>query len=96
MFKFLLGFCVLGVLCDLYRLEKYPEVQWTVTRTGFSYVLFGHSNSLPQRVMKWADIKDCSGALYYNGEKNSLIKLNNEGVDFIELADIIEKKYEEL
>jgi hypothetical protein len=90
------GFCVLGVLCDLYRIKKHLKIHWLVSKTGYSYVFLGHSKSLPPQVMKWADIKDCFAELNYKGEKTSLSKLNDEGFTFPQLADIIEKNYEEI
>ena len=96
------GYSCLGVLCDIsdigyWAKNKYSEV--------YARITFGHGlkfldcNYLPQAVIRYAKIQSVSGALkegvYYGSEGNciyhALTSLNDAGMEFDRIAEIIEK-----
>jgi hypothetical protein len=81
-------FCCLGVLCDIYD----PKA-WKQTDRGehnrYSYLTA--EIQLPSKVQKWADIDAC-GRLSENARR-TLIHLNDDGMSFAEMADIIEENF---
>lgn len=100
------GFCCLGVLCDIaVKQGVIPEpkiindnsrlfgieVPHELNSSNFSY--------LPDAVMQWSGIKDAMGSIknsypnVYNSRRSSeLSTLNDGGVSFSVLADIIDKE----
>lgn len=97
------NFCCLGVLCDIYK-DDVGGVEWKYrpinpltadfSKDGYqlmdfsgAYIGFSH---LPFVVRKWADI-DSDGGEYDN--KNNLSNDNDRGQSFLQIADIIEKKF---
>lgn len=95
-------FCCLGVLCDLYREEqgkgewvapKYCESsQFEVECDGLKEV---EGMVLPESVRVWAGIETRDG--YIPGTQDtSLLSLNDSGVEFPQMADLIEKNWEVL
>lgn len=96
-------FCCLGVLCDL--AEKQGIISEPVKifyepdaeeKDLFKYYYDNESESLPKSVMKWAGIKDRSGA--YSTVPAAWLTLDNDnnGKSFLEIADIIEQHVESL
>ena len=96
------GFCCLGVLTDLYLKENNKE--WVLINTHYS---FDDENLLlPQQVQEWADIdmdprlshKKVSNAIriilegYQSSPPPTLAVLNDYGVPFKEIADVIENQ----
>ena len=75
------GMCCLGVACDVYRKSVQGAPQWA----GFAYM--GCRSGLPAKVMRWLGLKTTSGAC---GIGDSLIRRNDRGVRFPEIADLIE------
>ena len=73
-------FCVLGVLCDLH--SKDVRIQWY--RNTFE----GRKLNIPRVTRQWAGIK----SLYVDikGVKVHLTELNDGGMDFKMLANLIE------
>ena len=75
------GFCCLGVLCDVHRIEN--KKRWA---KDFHY--YGEALILPTEIINWAGLKsnspDVSGS--------SLAELNDYGETFEEIADLIEKQ----
>jgi hypothetical protein len=95
-------FCCLGVLCDLYREEqgkgewvtpKYCESsQFEVECDGLKEV---EGVVLPDSVREWAGMETHDG--YLEGTQDtSLASLNDRGVKFPQMADLIEKQWEVL
>ena len=97
------GMCCLGVLCDV--VKDYPEVQgsWVTDscmKPQFSCLAWNAPNQpnekvvghLPLAVRKLADLEGRFGE-YSFGEKVSLANLNDEGITFTEIADVIEKYF---
>lgn len=84
-------FCCLGVLCELaleqgatvrkYMYDEYTPISYDDTETF-----------PPLSVTNWAGLNN----RYGEGKDFSLADLNDKGTSFNEIADIIEKKYEEL
>jgi hypothetical protein len=96
-------FCVLGVLCELYR-KEHPKAQWIEPEAGdfeFQASPKGESNEThpPEKVWKWA-LKG-KAALIRDDEPHfdfecgrtqygCLSEANDDGVSFSKLADVIE------
>lgn len=83
------GFCCLGVLCDLHR-KAAPENRWVEG----SY--FDEDTELPEEVRQWAGMNGRGAlpeAVYLNDQSsgNHLALLNDKGMMFKQIADVIEK-----
>jgi hypothetical protein len=86
-------YCCLGVLCEIYRIEK-KQSEWRQYEPGwFSYMQ--ESGILPEKVMKWAGLEDPQGTFYRESEPaDYLIKVNDiEKKSFKQIAEIIEKYF---
>ena len=86
------GFCVLGVLCDLYDSNLWTQAPCNDIYYDFSK--WGHSY-LPKKVIQWADIGSivyCGPQVDFNDSKQYLSDLNDRGLSFVELADIIDQQ----
>ena len=85
-------FCCLGVACDLSGLGEW-EVIYGVR---FSYIINEKEaiSSLPSEVMDYYGFANPYGR--YGIYKQSLGKLNDNGVSFTEIANVIEKEPEGL
>lgn len=80
-------FCCLGVLCDLYDRNG-----WTSSLPRYKY---GDTGKLPPSdVMEWAGMRTPDGHLIPLGE--SLAVLNDRGLNFSTIADLIEMLSDEL
>jgi hypothetical protein len=80
------GFCCLGVLCDLYGKEN--NVEWNLANNGHNYKFQEFESYLPSSVMKWADLEYCNPPV--NDEESTLVRLNDSGSTFEQIADVIE------
>lgn len=95
--------CCLGVLSaiavedgvipepDSYLYEGGPH---TTIYSIYTYDA-GHTSVLPPTVMEWAGITDCEG-MFNNptiGHNETLAGLNDSGMTFVEIADVIEKHF---
>ena len=78
-------FCCLGVLCDISLLTTWGQAV-------DSY--FGSTGHLTPKVREWSGITSRSGAIF--NTEFALTTYNDEGKTFDEIADIIEKHWEEL
>jgi hypothetical protein len=92
------SYCCLGVLCDLYRVEQ-GKGEWTTTKYGIGGVFqIGpddlETGVLPESVKDWAGMHSSVGEIV--GTVDALAALNDEGMEFPQLADLIEKKWEVL
>lgn len=79
-------YCCLGVLCEV------VEVEATETYPHFSYD--GLMTFLPEVAQKRSGMKSRDGSLA--GATECLAQLNDSGSTFNEIADLIEKRWEEL
>ena len=81
------GYCCLGVLCELYRLENGGE--WDYMS---DYVTFlGEADLLPSKVRDWAGLT-LNSPRFGSGE--SLAYMNDQGKSFDDIADLIEANNE--
>lgn len=82
-------FCCLGVLCDLSGLESWVADDPARWRYG------GYDAILPPEVMDWACMNDDNPEVVLSsGEAMSLASLNDRGLSFNEIADLIEANWE--
>lgn len=77
-------FCVMGVLCDLYCKAKKLS-WWTKHRHDDYYEFDGDPVEVPLTVLQWAGLSTSAS--------DWLIKLNDEGKSFHELASIITEAF---
>lgn len=82
-------FCCLGVLCDIYRLETEND-NWELVN-NYNYEFLGCSGFLPKDVCEWADINTDPFVFYLNNKKAYLTTLNDIGVTFKEVAELIDR-----
>lgn len=96
------SYCCLGVLCDL--AVKEGVARWDDSVVTDEHVAIDAAGrrawaELPLGVAEWADIRDSAGDPdgnpwvddpAHDGERNTLASLNDSGVSFREIADIIE------
>lgn len=84
-------YCCLGVLCDISGLA-----QWGVTEIGTPTYL-GEGAILPIDVQKWAGITTPKGSLATPIDGyGALTEMNDSGMPFGRIAEIIEKNWAEL
>jgi hypothetical protein len=82
------GFCSLGVLVDLYLLEKNLDWKLYVDHSEFN----GRDSHLYNRVITWYDVIIWANGSNYFDVCNLLIKMNDqEEKTFQEIADFIEE-----
>lgn len=97
------GFCCLGVLCDIYAKEvgdkswvmKDPDYKFDAEK--FDYWYFDdQSECLPECVQDWAELNEKDPVVTNRvvGEDyvTTLASLNDRGVTFEDLADMIESQ----
>jgi hypothetical protein len=91
----IVGHCCLGVLCQLALKNK------VITRTSKTFeqdtecIVYGSEcQRLPPKIQRWAGMRSKDGTL--EADQSSLAKLNDEGMIFKEIADIIEKRGAEI
>lgn len=85
-------YCCLGVLCEIAVANGViPEPHLTAPRGSYCYD--GMTAGLPDSVMLWSEIPEYLGSLVevLKLERN-LASLNDHGVDFDGIADIIEER----
>lgn len=85
-------FCCLGVLCELAVeegvIEPSDEVAGVITYDG-EYTQF-----LPEKVKRWAEMKNPSGRFVIYGQIVSLTGYNDKGKSFLEISEIIKENVE--
>ena len=83
-------FCCLGVLCNLHAQDK-PKFAAQQSQEDY----YGGEQSFPPRIVQnWAGLKNECGE--YQAGQDSLADLNDDGNNFFEIADIIEKNWRKL
>lgn len=88
------GFCCLGVASDLYVKEVGGKWEQTGYRDEFQFL--GNTAALSEKVRVWLGMSSSSG-LFKDGDKvERLTDLNDNGIMFKEIADIVEKHWEQL
>lgn len=93
-------FCCLGVLCDL-AVKNGVIISPRPRGEGRAYEYDGDSISgvSSRTVRTWSGLRDFLGEFFKDElrtGKMSLARMNDNGKTFTEIADIIEKHYEEL
>ena len=94
------SFCCLGVLCDLsLKNSSLPIIRTANEEEGI--VRYDRSSEgLPLSVMSWAGVKfsnpDVVVVNDFKDKTTSLAELNDGGASFLEIADIIEKNWENM
>ena len=86
------NFCCLGVLCECAGLEPWDGID------SLKYGAIGSGTLAPKEAMEWVGLKYCSGEiadnlpvdLDLNSNLKSLILINDSGVDFETIAEVIE------
>jgi len=97
-------YCCLGVLCDLYR-EEQGKGDWAPASESSERMTFEVHDTegliaetegavLPEIVKDWAGMESFAGDIADTGQ--ALSALNDKGVKFRDLADLIEQKWEVL
>ncbi len=83
-------FCVMGVLCDLHSKSQPPgtNTEWDGTRYA------NRLSSAPDVVCSWAGVRTGVGS--FTRRRTALAKLNDQGMTFLELANIIEHNVDDL
>jgi hypothetical protein len=92
--------CCLGVLCDIAVEQKViEEPTASVIAEGYigSGLVYGHdAQTLPISVMRWAGLEDANPSAPIpdaNGDEwTTLAELNDTGMSFADIADIIERE----
>ena len=81
------NFCCLGVLCDL-AIKEGIQMEVTLDASGVTDVLHydGYSGTLPPAVQHWANLPNRPSV-----REGSLAALNDSGMSFAEIADLIEE-----
>lgn len=93
------GFCCLGVLCDLSGLgtwELYSGAWHYTIRAEDGSVVERSDTELPALVREWSGIREPSGTWWENNGSKSLAAMNDRGDKFVDLADTIEAKWNQL
>jgi len=98
--------CCLGVLCDLYnkeqKLKNKPPIKQKIERdisNRYDLVRFGTTAELlPTTVRRWAGVKTSDGMILFKDyiHRDSLSSLNDRGVTFKKIANLIEKHFKYL
>lgn len=83
------GYCCLGVLCDVYRKET-GLLEWVEKDNYFSIMGTTNFTTLNEDVMNWAELPINSPMVSYNSIKRLLTAMNDNGISFNEIADVIE------
>lgn len=81
------GFCCLGVLCDMYCKET-GKGGWNSHGSIYNFVIDGviHNSYLPSEVIEWAGL---SSGNPFTIKGQSLAKLNDSGLEFKDIAALI-------
>ena len=85
-------YCCLGVLCEI------AEEAGVVSRfdTGYEYYCYGRERQnygLPRRVREWAGADTILGCFSDGGRSATLADLNDDGLSFEQIAEIIEREF---
>ena len=99
------GFCCLGVLCDLYieQSQNVTEEQRSYWNNANAFMVlkdpeqpgggYYENAVLPESVKNWAGMKTTDGEI---NKDICLSSLNDQGMEFEQIADVIEKEWEVL
>ncbi len=85
--------CCLGVLAKLYA-NAHRELKIVTRDFGNSYLYDGQAAVLSPAIREWAGLKSPAGDI--DGGSECLASLNDQLKTFLEIADVIEQRVEEL
>lgn len=90
MLRSTMGYCCLGVLCDLHK-RATSEI-WDYNELRDDYLYLGHKFTLPEEVMKWAGL-DAEDPIVFDSDKETNQTLSDYNDDlkytFNQIADLI-------
>jgi len=84
-------YCCLGVLCDLYAKDSGNNL-WQENSPYTNYTFDDHAGTLPECVVKWAEINN-TGTYSFQGIETSLTVKNDQGFTFEQIAKLIEEHF---
>jgi hypothetical protein len=86
-------FCCLGVLCEIAVEAGVVTKELSTDRRWYCYKGLDHRSGvvLIDDVLKWAGLVSNGSAVVYD-DKETLASLNDKGILFKEIADVIEEK----
>jgi hypothetical protein len=91
------GFCCLGVLCDVVKKADNLEEDWELDIGSRSFYFFNEFQVLPQKIQEITGMEDAGGQICFEDSSSIVLtELNDSGSSFKEIADIIEKYWEDL
>lgn len=76
------GFCCLGVACDISKLSEWGLISEYLDETAL----------LPGAVEKYFGLRDSTGSFWKGENHFSLTGMNDDGMRFEEIADVIEEE----
>ena len=94
--KDLTAFCCLGVACDISELGQWQKLDTTSRYSTEHGSKSGSISTLPKDVQEWLGLSDEAGTYSYSDQYLDLVRANDIGVTFAEIADIIESEPEGL
>jgi hypothetical protein len=74
------GYCCLGVLCDI--VKDRMKLTWTDIKNL-------NNHYLPSEIVQFCELEDHNPSIV--AEENTLAVLNDEGMSFLEIAELIEE-----
>jgi hypothetical protein len=83
-----LGFCCLGVACDVYRAGRWRR------RSGGEWVFLDQTAELPLAVLDAYQLRSTDARFGPHLESDSLLIANDRGQSFAWIADLIERELE--
>lgn len=87
-------YCCLGVLCEI-AIKHGLDLPIRTRRTYSNISVIAYDqieHVLPAKVQKWAGLGSESPSVQFNGCNTALAEMNDEGMSFERIADIIEEK----
>lgn len=88
------SFCASGVACDASGLDEWVPLYASSVMGGAFYSYGNGSSFVPADVLYWLGVPDGWMVTLADGTRGSIPWLNDNGVDFHEIAALIEKEYE--
>lgn len=86
------GNCCLGVACEISGVVKSTErpTKWSDKDLGY---YDGTSEFLPNSVKQWLGFRNDNPCVKTEKGWKPLAELNDEGLDFVDISDLIQKTY---
>jgi hypothetical protein len=84
-----MGYCCLGVLCDLHK--RATSQIWDYNERSDGYAYLGYKFNLPEEVIEWAGLDEEDPVVYSEDTGESLAHYNDEkGYSFEQISNLIE------